>query len=482
MKGRDALARRLRTALGDDAVFVERGDLIAYEYDGGFEEHEPDLVVLPRSTSDVQAVVRIAAEAGVPIVPRGAGTGLCSGAVPLRGGIVVSMTRMNRILEVDLANRRAVVEPGVANLALSERTLPLGYFYAPDPSSQKISSIGGNVATNAGGPHCLAYGITTNHVLGLEVVLPDGEVIQTEGLGPDSPGYDLTGLLVGSEGTLGIVTKVTVRLTRSPEGVRTALATFGSIEEASEAVSGIIAAGMVPAALEMIDRYFCQALEQAYHIGLPEDAGALLLAEIDGPEAGLEEELDDLAGICRGSGAAELRLATSEAERAALWQARKGAAGAIGRLAPNYYIQDGVVPRTRLPEAMRRVQEIRDSSGIPIANVFHAGDGNLHPVLLFDRRDRSQVERTLSAGDEILKACVELGGAISGEHGIGFEKREQMLYVFGEQDLAAMCAVRRAFDPAALLNPDKVLPAGSRCGEIGDLARSAKALAGGAWI
>ena len=476
------LARRLRGVVGEDGVFTERGDLIAFEYDAGFEEHAPDLVVLPRTTAEVQAVVRLANEAGVPLVPRGAGTGLCSGAVPVQGGIVIALTRMNRVLDVDVPNRRATVEPGVINLTLSEHTQPLGYFYAPDPSSQRISTIGGNVGTNAGGPHCLAYGITTNHVLGLEVVLPNGEVVQTGAHGPDAPGYDLTGLLVGSEGTLGIVTKITVRLTRNPEGVRTALATFASIDDASNAVSSIIARGMVPAALEMIDRFFCKALEQAFHIGLPENAGALLLTEIDGPEAGLDEDMETIAGLCRQHGAEDLRLAASAEERAALWAARKGAAGAIGRLSPNYYIQDGVVPRTKLPLAMRRVQEVSDWCGLPIANVFHAGDGNLHPTLLFDRRDANQVERTLKAGDEILKMCVELGGAISGEHGIGLEKREQMLYAFTTQDLAAMAGLRARFDPRSLFNPGKVLPAGAQCGEITDLKQQAVAASGEAWF
>jgi glycolate oxidase len=470
---RSELLRRLRAVVGPDGVFAARGDLLAYEYDMGFETGTPDVVVLPRTTAQVQAIVRLANAAGMPVVPRGAGTGLCSGAVPLTGGMVVSLTRMNRVLEVDLRNRRAVVEPGVINLELSERTLPFGYFYAPDPSSQKISTIGGNVATNAGGPHCLAYGVTTNHILGLEVVLPDGAVIETGGSGPDAPGYDLTGLLVGSEGTLGIVTKVTVRLTRVAEAVRTALAVFGTIDEASNAVSAIIGHGIVPAALEMIDRLFCTAIEAAYHVGLPADAGAVLLAEIDGPEAGLDEGLAAIERLCRDHGATEVRLAASEEERAALWAARKGAAGAMGRLAPNYYLQDGVVPRTRLPRAMARVEEIAREYGLPIGNVFHAGDGNLHPALLFDRREPGVIERVLRAGDAILKTCVELGGAISGEHGIGFEKREQMAYVFDTHDLAAMAGLRATFDPRALFNPEKLLPAGSQCVEIADLRAGA---------
>lgn len=469
---RETLIRRLKQAIGPDGVFSDPADLLTYEYDMGFESHPPDLVVLPRSTAQVQAAVRLANEAGIPIVARGSGTGLCSGAVPLAGGLVISLIRMNRILEIDLANRRAVVQPGVINLELSEHALPSGYFYAPDPASQKISSIGGNVATNAGGPHCLAYGVTSNHVLGLEVVLPDGEIIRTGGR-LDSPGYDLTGLLVGSEGTLGIVTEVTVRLMRVAESVRTALAVFGSVDDACHAVSNVIGDGIVPAALEMIDRLFCTAIEAAFHIGLPPDAGAVLLTEVDGPEAGLDDTLATIARVFRESGATDVQLAASAEERARLWAARKGAAGAMGRLAPNYYIQDGVVPRTRLPQAMARVEEISREYEIRIANVFHAGDGNLHPGLLFDRRYPEQIERALRAGDEILQTCVELGGAISGEHGIGFEKREQMTYAFGPQDLAAMAGLRATFDPRALFNPEKLLPAGSQCVEITDLRRDA---------
>jgi glycolate oxidase len=470
---RRALISALAARLGSDGVLSDDAELLAYDCDAGFESGLPDIVVLPRDTAQVQAVVRLAGESGVPIVARGAGTGLCSGAVPLQGGIVISLARMNRVIDLDYANRRAVLQPGVRNLEISERALPSGYYFAPDPASQRTSTIGGNVGTNAGGPHCLASGVTTNHVLGLEVVLPNGEILDT---GVDTPGYDLTGLLVGSEGTLGIVTKVVVRLMRSAEGVRTALASFESIAAASDAVSDVIARGIVPAALEMMDRRICQALEEAYHVGFPADAGAVLLTEIDGPEVGLDETLDTIAELFRTHDALGIRLATSAAERAALWAARKGAAGAMGRLAPNYYIQDGVVPRTRLPEIMARVEQISAWCGIPIANVFHAGDGNLHPGLLFDRRYPDQIERTMQAGDQILRACVEMGGAISGEHGIGFEKRDQMTYVFSPGDLAAMAGVRRVFDPGVLFNPGKLLPASAQCGEIGALRLAAQPL------
>ena len=467
---RAALLSRLRAAIGDDGVFAEPADLLTYEYDMGFDTHPPEVVVLPRSAQQVQVAVRLANEAGMPIVARGAGTGLVGGAIPLQGGMVISLVRMNHILEVDYANRRAVVEPGVINLELSERTLPHGWFYAPDPSSQKISTIGGNVGTNAGGPHCLAYGITTNHVLGLEVVLPNGDLIHTGGTA-DATGYDLTGLFVGSEGTLGIVTKITVKLTRTAEAVRTALAPFPTIDDASNAVSAVIAEGIVPAALEMIDGPFSRAIEAAFKVGLPLEAGAVLLAEIDGMEAGLDDTLRAMDRIFREHGAWNVRLAASEEERARLWAARKGAAGAIGRMSPNYYIQDGVVPRTKLPQAMRRVEELSKEYDIQIANVFHAGDGNLHPALLFDRRYPKQIERALLAGNELLKTCVELGGAISGEHGIGIEKREAMSYAFTTEDLATMACLRATFDPKAHFNPDKLLPKGSQCVEITDLKK-----------
>jgi glycolate oxidase len=382
---------------------------------------------------------------------------------------------MNRVLAVDYRNRRATIEPGVINLELSQQTLPHGWYYAPDPASQRACTLGGNVATNAGGPHCLAYGVTTNHILGLEVVLPDGAVVRTGALAGDAAGYDLTGLFTGSEGTLGIVTRIVVRLTRTAESVRTALASFHTIEEASNAVSAVIGHGIVPAALEMIDQLFCTAIEAMYHVGLPADAGAVLLAEVDGAQDGIDDTLATIASLCRGHGAIEVKVAASEAERAALWQARKGAAGAIGRLAPNYYIQDGVVPRTRLPAAMSRVDEVSREFAIPVANVFHAGDGNLHPCLLFDRRTPGAIERTIRAGDEILKMCVAMGGAISGEHGIGFEKKEQMAYAFTTADLAAMAGLRATFDPRALFNPEKLLPASAQCVEITELKRDAVA-------
>jgi glycolate oxidase len=459
---RDELQRRLLDALGPDAVKTAPEDLIAYAGDAYAQGSLPDAVVLPSSTQEVCRTVRIAADCGAPVVPRGAGTGLCGGAVPARGGIVLSFARMNRILELDVANRRARVQPGLINLELSERTTGAGLFYAPDPSSQKVSTLGGNIGTNAGGPHCLSYGTTVNHVLALEVVNGDGEVFTT---GLDRPGYDLTGVLVGSEGTLGIVTSAWVRLLRLPESVRVWLAAFPDVEAASEAVSAVLAAGIVPTALEIMDALITRAVEAAFHAGYPTDAGAVLLVE----HAGARDDMDaceaQIARIAREHGAISWRAARSEEERAALWAGRKGAAGATGRIAPNYYIQDVCVPRSTLPRALHAVGEAAREHGLAVGNVFHAGDGNLHPLLMYDRRERKQVEAVVAAGNAILEAAVALGGTISGEHGIGSEKRETLPLVYSADDLAAMARVRDVFDPARRFNPDKIFPASAGCAE-----------------
>jgi len=459
---RDELQRRLLDALGPDAVKTAPEDLIAYAGDAYAQGSLPDAVVLPSSTQEVCRTVRIAADCGAPVVPRGAGTGLCGGAVPARGGVVLSFARMNRILELDVANRRARVQPGLINLELSERTTGAGLFYAPDPSSQKVSTLGGNIGTNAGGPHCLSYGTTVNHVLALEVVNGDGEVFTT---GLDRPGYDLTGVLVGSEGTLGIVTSAWVRLLRLPESVRVWLAAFPDVEAASEAVSAVLAAGIVPTALEIMDALITRAVEAAFHAGYPTDAGAVLLVE----HAGARDDMDaceaQIARIAREHGAISWRAARSEEERAALWAGRKGAAGATGRIAPNYYIQDVCVPRSTLPQALHAVGEAAREHGLAVGNVFHAGDGNLHPLLMYDRRERKQVEAVVAAGNAILEAAVALGGTISGEHGIGSEKRETLPLVYSADDLAAMARVRDVFDPARRFNPDKIFPASAGCAE-----------------
>jgi glycolate oxidase len=461
--GAGELARRLIEAVGENAVRTELEDRTAYAYDGFGQERAPSAVVLPSSVRDVSAVVRIAAALGEPVVARGAGTGLCGGAVAARGGVVLSFARMNRILSLDVRNRRARVQPGLINLDLSRAVSEHQLFYAPDPSSQKISTIGGNVATNAGGPHCLSYGTTASHVLGVEFVDATGGVIQTS---IDDPGYDLTGVLVGSEGTLGIVTAVDVRLLRVPEAVRVCVAAFADVEAASAAVSAIIGAGIVPTALEIMDAVITHAVEAHFHAGYPAGAGAVLLTEIAGSAADMDAYEDALKTIALAHGSLSWRAARSARERDILWAARKGAAGAIGRIAPNYYIQDATVPRTRLPQALKAVDVIAADHGLRVGNVFHAGDGNLHPLLLFDRRKPAELEAVSLAGHEILKTCIAFGGTVSGEHGIGLEKRDALPLVFSQSDLATMLRVRDAFDPMTLLNPDKIFPAGAVCGEV----------------
>ncbi len=454
------LARRLTAELGEDSVFSATEDVIMYEYDYGLDRRMPDLVVLPRSTRDVQVAVKLAQEHNVPIVARGAGTGISGGAVPSRGGLIVSTARMNRVLEIDASNRCAVVEPGVINLDLSKATEPYGLFFAPDPSSQKASTIGGNIANNAGGPHCLSLGVTTNHILGVQVVLHDGSLIELGGKSPDGAGLDLTGLTVGSEGTLGIVTRATVRLLPLPEAVRTTLALFESVEAASEAVSALIGRGVVPSALEMMDKLALSAIEAAFHAGYPPEAGAVLLVEVDGLLEQVEEQARIVDAVCRAAGALDIRLAASAEARAKLWAARKGAASAMGRIAPNYYLHDAVVPRTRLPAILSRVVQIAATYDLPIANLFHAGDGNLHPMILFDARQPGIMDRVMAAGYDILTTCIDAGGTITGEHGVGLEKQAFMPMIFSAADLDVMARVRSAVDPSGLFNPDKVLPVG----------------------
>jgi glycolate oxidase len=474
------LHSRLWAALGSEAVLTTPENLVAFSFDAYSDSRLPDVVVVPRDARDVGIVVRIAAELGIPVVPRGAGTGLCGGAVPVNGGVVLSFVRMNRILEIDPMGRWARVQPGVVNLALSHAVEPHGLFYAPDPSSQKISTIGGNVGTNAGGAHCLFYGTTVNHVLAVEYVDWSGEVHRAS---IDDLGYDLAGVLVGSEGTLGIVTSVDVKLMRVPHSTRVCVGAFADVESASAAVSAIIAAGIVPTAMEIMDRLITRAVEAHYHAGYPADAGAVLLVETAGFPDDMAALDSILATIARQHGALSWRSASDAVERAALWESRKGAAGAIGRLAPNYYIQDATVPRTRLPEAIARIDAIVAEHALQVGNVFHAGDGNLHPLLLFDRREERQVQAVVEAGTEILRACISLGGTISGEHGIGHEKRDTLSYVFSADDLATMGRVRDVFDPARLFNPDKIFPSGSRCGEVtGAPAAVARAVAAGAWL
>jgi len=457
------LAARLLAALGPEAVRLAPEDLAAYAYDAYSEDGMPIAAVIPRDARETALAVRIARECGEPIVPRGAGTGLCGGAVPARGGIVISFARMNRILELDVRNRRARVQPGLINLDLSRAIAQHGIFYAPDPSSQKISTIGGNVGTNAGGPHCLSYGTTTNHVLAIEYVDDTGEIRTTS---IDDIGYDLTGALVGSEGTLGVITAVDVRLMKLPEAVRVCVAAFPDVESASEAVSAIIGAGIVPTALEIMDKLIVSAVEAHYHAGYPTDSGAVLLVEVAGAIDDMDASEAAIAKIAKTHGALSWRAARDAAERDALWASRKGAAGAMGRIAPNYYIQDACVPRTKLPQVMNAIDAISAEYQIPVGNVFHAGDGNLHPLLIFDRRDKRQVSAVVEAGTAILRTCVDMGGTISGEHGIGYEKRETLSMVFSTDDLATMGRVRDVFDPTRIFNPDKIFPSGAVCGEV----------------
>jgi glycolate oxidase len=430
----------------------------------------------------VQLIVREAQAAGVAIVARGAGTGISGGAVPALGGLVISTARMHRVLEIDRANRCGVVQPGVVNLDLSKAAEPYGLFFAPDPSSQKVSTIGGNIANNAGGPHCLSLGTTVNHILGLEVVLHDGEVVRLGGKSPDAPGLDLTGVFVGSEGTFGVVTEATVRLLPLPEAVRTTLALFASVGAASEAVSRLIARGVVPSALEMMDKLALSAIEAAFHAGYPPEAGAVLLVEVDGLLEQVEAQSAVVDEVCRDACALEIRLAASDEDRARLWAARKGAASAMGRIAPNYYLHDCVVPRTKLPSILSQVVEIGRRYDLPIANLFHAGDGNLHPMILFDVRQPGILERVMAAGREILGRCVEAGGTITGEHGVGMEKQSFMPLIFGPDDLAVMHRLRSAIDPSGRLNPAKVLPTADGHVPAASPGRAPARIPEGVWV
>ena len=475
------LVKELERIVGRGMVLHHPDDLLVFEYDGSVDRALPSAVVFPADTEEVSRVVGLAYREGVPVVPRGAGTGLSGGAIAAEGGIEVALTRMRRVLELDPANRIAVVEPGLVNLDLSRATAKFGLYYAPDPSSQQVCTIGGNVAENAGGPYCLRYGVTTNHVLGLEVVLEDGSVAWLGDRFRGHPGYDLVGAFVGSEGVMGVVTKVVARLLPVPEAVRTLLAVFPDIDQASGTVSRVIGSGIVPTALEMMDNLAIRAVETAMNFGYPEDAGAILLIEVDGLAGEVVEQAQEIEALCRSEGAREVRVASEAEERERLWKGRKGALGALGVLAPNYYLVDGVVPRSRLLEVLRRVGEIGEEAGFPIANVFHAGDGNLHPCIVFDERQPGHTARVLEAGGEILKACVEVGGTLTGEHGVGLEKKAYMPLIFSNADLEAMMKLRRAFAPRGLFNPGKVFPGGPSCGELPQAGAVGRAGAG-AWV
>jgi glycolate oxidase len=453
---------QLRKAVGRDHVIADRNDLVIFERDASIAGALPDAIVFPANAEEVSRVVRIAADHGLPVVPRGAGTGLSGGAVTIKGGIALSLARFRRILDIDVEARTALVQPGVVNLELTQAASRYGLFYAPDPSSQKACTIGGNAAENSGGPHCLYYGVTTNHVLGMEVVLADGSIHWVGGDDPDRRGLDLLGVLVGSEGTLCAITKIQVRLLAVPEAVQMVMAAFPTIETASHAVSDVIGHGIVPAALEMMDQVTVGAVEAHYRAGYPTDAGAVLLAEVDGLEESARELIDEVRKILEVNEAFSMRQAADPAERELLWAGRKGAIGALGRIKPNYYLHDGVVPRTRLPDVLRSVGEIARNYDLPVANVFHAGDGNLHPNILFDMREKGVMERVEKAGEEMLRVCVDAGGTLSGEHGIGIEKNAFMPWIFSPDDIAAMKRVKTVLDPGAMLNPGKVFPDGDR--------------------
>jgi glycolate oxidase len=451
----------LKRIAGDDGVRATTAQKHVYAFDAyTLEKALPGVVVLPRTTREVSDIMRLCRERGIPVVPRGAGTGLAGGSLAHENEVLLSLSRMNRVLNVDLRRRRLRAQAGVVNTYLTKAVAEDGFLYAPDPSSQGVCTLGGNVANNSGGPHTLKYGVTVNHILATQVVLPDGEVIE---ISSDDHGYDLVGLMVGSEGTLGIVTEATVRLVRAPEAIRTLLAVCETVDDATNLVSGIIAAGILPAALEMMDRTILQAVEAAYHLGLPTDAGAVLLIEVDGPEVGIDQQAERISRICIEGGALSISQAKDAAERAKLWMARKKGIGTIGRLAPSCATQDGVAPRTKLPAILREIAEIAKKYNLRIANVFHAGDGNLHPAVLFDERDPEEVKRVLAAGGDVLRACVAAGGSLTGEHGIGIEKQEFLSLVFSGDDLDTMAKVRAVFNPDGLLNPGKMFPAGGNC-------------------
>ena len=461
------LAAQLRPILGDDAVITDRQRLRTYECDGLAQYKViPALVVLPETTAQVAAVVRACAQAMVPFVARGSGTGLSGGALPNAEGVLIVTSKMRDIIEVDAPNQRAVVQPGVINLHLTHATQPQGYYYAPDPSSQQVCSIGGNIAENSGGAHCLKYGFTTNHVTGVELVTPTGDIVTIGGKAPDPPGYDLLGVFVGSEGTLGIATRATVRIVRSPESVRTLLAAFPDTDRAGAAVSAIIGAGVIPAAIEMMDALAIEAAEAAVHCNYPAGAGAVLIVELDGPESEVAHQFEQVDGFCHAHEAFEIRIAADDAERALFWKGRKSAFAAVGRISPDYIVMDGVIPRTVLPEVLRQIAALSSEHGVRVANVFHAGDGNLHPLVLFDDSVPGEAERAEEVSGAILDLCIEHGGSITGEHGVGSDKAKYMPRMFGEDDLDTMQLVRCAFDPDSISNPGKVFPTPRLCGEV----------------
>ena len=456
----------IRSLLGPENVLSANEDLMLYEFDGSVEKGRPELVVFPRTTEDVSSIVRLAARYEVPIVGRGAGTGLSGGALARGGGVMIVFARMNKIIEIDVESRRAVVQAGVVNADITKAVEHAGLYFAPDPSSQKSCTIGGNVAENAGGPHTLAYGVTTNHIAALELVLPDGEVVRVGSNHGDAPGYDLCGLLVGSEGTLALVTEITVKLSPKPESVKTLLAIFDTIEDASQTVVEITAQGITPAACEMLDGWTLRIVEDYIQAGFPRDSAAVLLLEVEGVREAVEAQEAAIGEVCRRCRAREVRRARDDNERELLWKGRKNAFGALGRLAPSNYVLDGVIPRSKLPQALTNILEIGKKYGFHIGNIFHAGDGNLHPIVLYDPRDAQQFKNAVAAAEEIIRYCVELGGALTGEHGVGMEKNELMSLQFSDADFELMRRLHDAFNPYSSLNPGKIFPLSKGCGEI----------------
>ncbi|MBW1696193.1 MAG: FAD-binding protein [Deltaproteobacteria bacterium] len=455
---RQDLIMQLQEIVGPENVLSSDVDLELYSYDASLDRARPDVVVLPDCTEQVSRIMALAYKEKVPVLGRGSGTNLTGGTIPVKGGIVVHFSRMNRILEVDLPNRTVTVEPGVITLDLQTEMLKKGFVYAPDPASQKVSTIGGNFGEDSGGPHCLKYGTTTNHIIGAEIVLYDGTVIQTGGKTQDNPGYDLMGLLVGSEGTLGLATKMILKLLRAPEAVKTMLAIFETIEDGANTVSEIIAEGIIPATLEMMDNIVMRAVEETIKVGYPLDAACVLIIELDGMPDGMDKKAELIMEICKRNRVREVKLARNEAERAILWAGRKGAFGSVGQVRPSYLCCDGTVPRTKLPEVLAKVMEAGKKYQLPIGNVFHAGDGNLHPLIMFDERDPDELDRVRKLGTEILKICADAGGTISGEHGVGLEKLKETRFIFNDQDLKFERTIKTAMDPAGIFNPGKMIP------------------------
>src|SRR5215467_11440664 len=460
------LIRQLRKIVGHECVLDRPEELMLYEYDGGVDRSRPGAVVFPETTEHVSRIMRLASQNKVPVVPRGAGTGLSGGAIARKEAIMLAMARMNKILEIDVDNQRAVVQPGVVNLEISNAAAKYGYYYAPDPSSQRACTIGGNVAENSGGPHTLAMGVTVNHVTGIEAVLPDGRIVEFGGKAAEAVGLDLTGFFVGSEGTMGIATRITVKLTKSPEAVATLLGIYNSVEDAANTVVAITQSGVTPAALEMLDGWMVRCVEDNVHAGYPMDAGAVLLIELEGLKEAVEEQAEAVSRVCTEQKAREVRRARDEKQRQLLWLGRKTAFGAVGRVASGYYTQDGVIPRTKIPATLAEIERISQKYGLIIGNVFHAGDGNLHPLILFDSRNPKEIEDSHKAGNEIMACCLSFGGSITGEHGVGSEKRQFMTAMFTEDDLEVMVRLRNAYNPESILNPQKMIPDLRYCREI----------------